>query len=99
MEGGGFSGRKALKKALYALQLDSHKYRYVNYPPEGKEPFKRYGKKYYRGKLTPYGRKCKRYAAARKRQDEAFMQSLTDTDLFDFVERSYYKIQADGFRA
>ena len=27
----------------------------------GEEPFRRYGKEYYRGRLTPYGKRCKRY--------------------------------------
>lgn len=75
--GGGFCSRKALKNALYPLQMDSHKFRYINYPPEGKQPYRRNGKEYYRGKLTPYGKRCQRYEKAVERQEEAFVGSVS----------------------
>ena len=74
---GGFYGRKALKYARYALQMESKKLRYIHYPPEEKQPYKRYGKEYYKGKLTPYGRKCQRYEKAVERQEEAFYSDIT----------------------
>ena len=76
MAEGGFCGRKALPKALYALQMESKSVRYIHYPLDGKEPYKPYGKEYYRGKLTPYGRKCQRYEEAIERRDKAFWSNL-----------------------
>lgn len=38
----------------------------------GEEPFRRYGKEYYRGKITPYGRRCKRFLEDEERRQQAF---------------------------
>lgn len=79
MIGGGFCGRKALPKALYPLQMKSHINRYLHYPPDSKEPYRRNGKEHYRGKLTPYGRRCQRWEAAKDRQDETFYNCIKKT--------------------
>lgn len=70
--GDGFCGRKALPKALYPLQMNSHRTRYINYPPDGQQPYRRNGKTHYRGRLTPYGKRCQRHEQAVNRQEEAF---------------------------
>lgn len=38
----------------------------------GEEPFRRYGKEYYRGKITPYGKRCKRFLENEERSLQAF---------------------------
>ena len=38
----------------------------------GEEPFRRYGKEYYRGKITPYGKRCKRFLENDERSLQAF---------------------------
>lgn len=76
MMGGGFYSRKALPRAYYPLQIDSKKWRYINYPPEESAPYRRNGKAYYRGKLTPYGKKLQRWEKAKDRQDEAFANGI-----------------------
>lgn len=77
MEEGGFCSRKALPRALYPLQIESKKWRYMNYPPEEKEPYRRQGKRHYRGKPTPYGKRCQRWEAAKDRQHEAFINGIS----------------------
>lgn len=76
MDYGGFCGRKALQKALYPIQMLSKKFRYIHYPTEEKQPYRKYGKEYYRGKLTPYGRKCKIFERALYRQEQTLYVSL-----------------------
>ena len=76
LEEGNFCGRKALKHAHYALQMESKKQRVLHYPLEEKRPHRRYGKTHYRGKLTPYGKRCRRYEEAEERQEEAFCSDL-----------------------
>lgn len=78
LEDGGFCSRKAMPNSLYPLQMGSKLLRYIHYPPEGKEPYKRYGKAYYRGRLTPYGKRCQRYESALERQDEAFCKGISN---------------------
>ena len=71
IHGRGFYSRNALPKALYPIQIESKKFRDIRY--SYKEPYRRHGKEYYRGKLTPYGKKCQRYEEAVERSEEAFI--------------------------
>lgn len=66
--GRGFYSRKALPKALYPIQKESKALRYIRHGYD--EPYRRHGKEYYRGKLTPYGKKCQRYEVAVERSEE-----------------------------
>lgn len=54
----------------YNSQNKSHQQRIFNYSPE---PYRRYGKEYYRGELTPYGKRCLRFEEKEERADEAFL--------------------------
>lgn len=45
-------------RAVYPQQMESRRNRAISYRDE---PYRKYGKKYYRGKLTPYGVRCQRY--------------------------------------
>lgn len=57
--GGGFRSRRSFRHR-YRAQLKSRWGRESDYFCE-EPPNRRYGKEYYRGKLTPYGKRCKRY--------------------------------------
>lgn len=76
VEEGVFFSRKALRRTLYPIQMESKALRYVHYPLEEQEPYKRYGKEYYRGKLTPYGKKCQRYEQALDRKEQAYYETI-----------------------
>lgn len=78
MEGGGFYGRKALTRALYPQQMESRLMRALQYPPEGKEPYRRYGKTHYRGKPTAYGKRCERWERAEERKETALIKSIAN---------------------
>lgn len=52
-----FCSRKAFRH-VYPQQMESRLYRDISYRDE---PFKRYGKEYYKGKLTPYGKRVSKY--------------------------------------
>lgn len=52
-----FWSRRALK-AVYPLQQMSRRNRLLAYR---EEPYRRHGKRNYRGKATPYGKRCTRY--------------------------------------
>lgn len=55
--GGCFMSRRAFYHK-YPTQQRSHRDRIIMQRPE---PYRRGGKRYYRGKLTPYGRRCEKY--------------------------------------
>ena len=55
----------------YNSQNQSHRQRTFNHSPE---PYRRYGKEYYRGELTPYGRRCLRFEEKEERTEEAFLE-------------------------
>lgn len=55
----------------YNSQNQSHRQRIFNHSTE---PYRRYGKEYYRGELTPYGKRCLRYEEKEERTDEAFLE-------------------------
>lgn len=52
-----FACRRAIK-AYYPLQMESRHSRTIHYR---EEPYRKNGKEYYRGKITPYGRRLQRY--------------------------------------
>lgn len=65
---GVFVSRKAMSGAMYQTQVDSKEMRF--YRQLLSEPSKRkYGKEYYRGKLTPYGKRLRRYERYWQRHD------------------------------
>lgn len=74
--GGGFFSIKAMPNARYPMQMLSPKQRRLHSPPEEEAPYKHYGKRIYRLKLTPYGRKCKRYEQAQERAEHNLEQLL-----------------------
>lgn len=55
----------------YNNQNQSHLQRTFNHSPE---PYRRYGKEYYRGELTPYGRRCLRFTEKEDRTEVAFLK-------------------------
>lgn len=75
MMGGGFYSRKALPRAYYPIQMESKENRYIHYD-KNNAPYRRYGKEYYRGRLTPYGKKCQRHEKAIERSNEEFYTSI-----------------------
>lgn len=52
-------------KALYPLQMMSSHTRQISCRDE---PYRQGGKRYYRGKLTPYGKRCNKYEEYSQRQ-------------------------------
>lgn len=63
--GGWFVSRRAIHGAMYRTQTKSKLWRLM---PDGFLrddfiPYRRHGKPYYRGKLTPYGKRIQRYIA------------------------------------
>ena len=64
-----FRSRRSFRHG-YSSQNQSHHQRDINSTPE---PYRRYGKQYYRDKLTPYGKRCKRFEEKEERQFEAIM--------------------------
>ena len=65
-----WSSRRSFRHS-YNSQNRSHLQRTFNHSPE---PYRRNGKEYYRGKLTPYGRRCLRFTEKEDRTDEAFLE-------------------------
>lgn len=54
---GQFRSRRSFRH-VYPEQMESHGDRAISYR---EEPYRKYGKPVYRGKLTPYGKKCDKY--------------------------------------
>ena len=75
-----FWSRRAFK-AVYPQQMESRHSRAISYR---EEPYRKHGKEYYRGKLTPYGKRCIRY--------EVREQSIFG-ELEKFLERSNKRLQ------
>lgn len=68
--GGSFRSRRSFPH-LYRLQTLSRQRREIA-KGSGEQPYKRYGKEYYKGKITPYGKRCKRYEENEERALLAF---------------------------
>lgn len=60
------TSRNGFRKPLYLSQARSHKQRDL-FPTE---PYRENGKMYYRGKLTPYGKRVERYEQKMERAEE-----------------------------
>lgn len=68
----------------YAHQNESHNQRLIQY---NKEPYRKYGKTHYRGKLTPYGKRCKKYEFREELTAAAILYSL------DNKKKSFNKLK------
>lgn len=66
----GWRSRRSFRHS-YSTQNQSHLQRSFNQLPE---PYRKYGKKRYRGELTPYGRRCLRFEEKEEQTDEAFLE-------------------------
>ena len=66
------TSRKGFRKPLYLSQARSHKQRDL-FPTE---PYRENGKMYYRGKLTPYGKRVERYEQKMERAEEIQRKAL-----------------------
>ena len=71
--GGRWRDRRSFRHK-YESQSKSHLQRTFNHLPE---PYRRYGKEYYRGKLTPYGKRCMRYEERGNRKFKALTNFLS----------------------
>ena len=75
--GGEFRSRRSFKY-YYPSQAKSKAQRERSVLSED-EPYRRYGKTHYKGKITPYGKRCKRYEERVEKGEEAaltFIMSL-----------------------
>lgn len=65
LAGNVFMSRKAIRGGLYQAQAKSKLQRLmpIGFLREDFIPYKRYGKPFYRGRLTPYGKRILRYTA------------------------------------
>lgn len=68
----GFRCRKTFRH-YYPQQHQSHRDRIRTYDEDA--PYRAYGKQYYRGKLTPYGKRVQRWE---EKEDRSFTQLLND---------------------
>jgi len=66
------TSRKGFRNPLYLSQAKSHKQRDL-FP---KDPYRENGKMYYRGKLTPYGKRVERYEAKMEKADAMFCKGF-----------------------
>ena len=71
--GSHFWSRRAFK-AVYPLQMESKHNRAISYR---EDPYRKNGKEYYRGKLTPYGKRCIRYEQHERQQLQAIQNFLS----------------------
>lgn len=69
-DGKGFYPRKVFRHS-YQRQRMSHKERAVS--PK-KEPYRAYGKEYYRGKLTPYGKRLRSFEVYEEKREQAIIK-------------------------
>jgi hypothetical protein len=66
----GWRSRRSFRHS-YSTQNQSHLQRSFNQLPE---PYRKYGKKRYRGELTPYGRRCLRFEMKEELLEEALLE-------------------------
>lgn len=64
---------KRLTQRIEVEQQESHRDRIKTYDDDA--PYRAYGKQYYRGKLTPYGKRVQRW---QEKEDRSFTQLLRD---------------------
>ena len=68
----GFRCRKTFRH-YYLRQHQSHRERIITYDEDA--PYRAYGKKYYRGKLTPYGKRVQRWES---KEEQSSIQLFGD---------------------
>lgn len=68
--GSSFRSRRAFSHRYYRQNL-SRQRREVS-KGSGDSPYRRYGKEYYKGRITPYGKRCKRFLENEERSLQAF---------------------------
>ena len=75
-----FISRRAMRGAMYRSQVKSKLDRVMpsGWASDDFIPYKRYGKMYYRGRLTPYGKRIKRYEGIVDRATERFMIEIVN---------------------
>lgn len=71
-----FWSRRAFN-AVYPVQMESRQGRQIRYR---EEPYRRNGKHYYRGKITPYGKRCIRFEQHEEGALEAMGKLLSRYD-------------------
>ena len=76
-----FISRRAMRGAMYRSQVKSKLDRVMpsGWGTDDFIPYKRYGKMYYRGRLTPYGKRIKRYEGIVDRATDRFMIEIVNT--------------------
>ena len=76
-----FVSRRAMRGAMYRSQVKSKLDRVMpsGWASDDFIPYKRYGKMYYRGRLTPYGKRIERY--------EGIVDRATDRLMIEIVSR------------
>lgn len=79
-DGTGFYPRQTFRHT-YQRQRLSHRDRVIS---PTKEPYKAYGKETYRGKLTPYGKRLRRYEEREERRETEIVKGM-----MKFFERRY----------
>lgn len=75
-----FVSRRVMRGAMYRSQVNSKLDRMMpsGWGTDDFIPYKRYGKMYYRGRLTPYGKRIKRYEGIVDRATERFMIEIVN---------------------
>ena len=75
-----FISLRAMRGAMYRSQIKSKLDRVMpsGWASDDFIPYKRYGKMYYRGRLTPYGKRIKRYEGIVDRATERFMIEIVN---------------------
>ena len=75
-----FVSRRVMRGAMYRSQVNSKLDRMMpsGWGTDDFIPYKRYGKMYSRGRLTPYGKRIKRYEGIVDRATERFMIEIVN---------------------
>lgn len=71
--GGVFRSRRTFRHE-YKGQNQSRRDRKIKHLTDKGDPYRDYGKPYYKGKLTPYGKRCERYEERQKESITAFFE-------------------------
>lgn len=72
-DGRGFYSRKAFSHS-YSSQRKGHRQRIAS--PKEVEPIRKGGKMYYKGKLTPYGKRVQKFNAYEERREGLFFEEI-----------------------
>ncbi len=73
-----FVSRRAMRGVLYRDQAETKIARLIPFAMNNDEtnPYRRYGKPYYRGKITPYGKRLERYERKCDRADQIIVANF-----------------------